>query len=266
MRRLSDLGALEAARLRALATDLDDTVLDHGLLGVDALAALHALRDAGLPVFVATGRPLGWAEVVCRLLPVVAVLAENGACAAVRDGARVVTRFRAAASTRAADARRLDALLDALRAEVPSARPTDDVRARATDRTFDVGETWRAPDEDVARMRAVAAAHGARTSESSVHLHVTFELDDKASGIAWLSRELFGLDPTAARARVGFVGDSGNDAAAFAGYETTFGVANVRLARGLRVPPRYVSVAERGRGFAEIARAILARRAEGASR
>ncbi len=265
MRPLSALGVVEASRLAALATDLDDTVLDHGLLGVEALEALHALRDAGLPVFVATGRPLGWAEVVCRLLPVVAVLAENGACAAVREGARVTTRFRADASSREADGRRLDALVEQLRHAVPSARPTDDVGARATDRTFDVGEAWRAPDEDVARMRELAAAHEARTSVSSVHLHVTFEADDKASGIAWLSRELFGLDPTAARARVAFVGDSGNDAAAFAGYETTFGVANVRRARGLHVPPRYVSDGERGRGFAEIARAILARRADGGS-
>lgn len=260
MRPVSTLAPAEAARLVALATDLDDTVLDHGLLGVDALAALHELRDAGLPVLVATGRPLGWAEVVCRLLPVVAVLAENGACAAVRDGARVLTRFRAAADERMARGRRLDALVDALRAEVPTARVTDDVAMRATDRTFDVGETWRAPDADVERMRAIAAAHEARTSVSSVHLHVTFDGDDKASGIAWLSRELFGLDPTAARARVGFVGDSGNDAAAFAGYETTFGVANVRRARGLSVTPRYVAEAERGLGFAEIARTIIERR------
>ncbi|MCC6647622.1 MAG: HAD-IIB family hydrolase [Polyangiaceae bacterium] len=261
MKPLSELSSREAARLVAVATDLDDTVLDHGRLGVDALTAISLLGDAGLDVLIATGRPLGWAEVVCRLLPVAAVLAENGACAAVRDGARVVTRFRATEAERRSRSARLDALVAELLARVPSARVTDDAWMRATDRTFDVGETWRAPAEHVAELIAIAAAREARTSVSSVHLHVTFEGDDKASGIAWLARELFSLDPTAARARVAFVGDSGNDAAAFAGFETTFGVANVRLARGLSVPPRYVARRERGLGFAEITRAIVDARA-----
>lgn len=260
MKPLSMLPRDEARRLTALATDLDDTVLDHGLLGLDALGGLFALRDVGLPVFIATGRPLGWAEVVCRLLPVVAVIAENGSCAAIREGDRVVVRFRATASEREERAARLDTLVAEIFREVPSARPTDDVRLRATDRTFDVGETWRAPAEDVAKMSAIARAHDARTSVSSVHFHATFDGDDKASGIAWLAAELFSLDPTAARAKIAFAGDSGNDAAAFAGYETTFGVANVRLARGLSIPPRYVSTSERGRGFAEIARALVTHR------
>jgi len=61
-----------------------------------------------------------------------------------------------------------------------------------------------------------------------------------------------------------FVGDSGNDAACFAAFRVTFGVANVRkhLAR-IPVTPKYVATSEMGDGFAEIARAIILTRRSG---
>ncbi|MDH3728008.1 MAG: hypothetical protein OER77_10795, partial [Myxococcales bacterium] len=51
-----------------------------------------------------------------------------------------------------------------------------------------------------------------------------------------------------------FVGDSGNDSAAFARFPVSVGVANVRdhLHR-LPTPPRYITDSDRGRGFAELA-------------
>jgi hypothetical protein len=57
-----------------------------------------------------------------------------------------------------------------------------------------------------------------------------------------------------------FVGDSGNDAEAFAYFPKSVGVANVRahLDR-LPTPPRYVTDAERGEGFAELARRLMER-------
>ncbi len=60
------------------------------------------------------------------------------------------------------------------------------------------------------------------------------------------------------------MGDSANDAAAFAGFALTFGVQNVTgHLRGLTVPPRYVAAASRGRGFAEIAARLCEIRAHG---
>jgi hypothetical protein len=57
----------------------------------------------------------------------------------------------------------------------------------------------------------------------------------------------------------GFVGDSPNDSACFAAFRTTFGVANVRdYVCRLTVPPRFVTLADRGAGFAELARALRA--------
>jgi hypothetical protein len=60
-----------------------------------------------------------------------------------------------------------------------------------------------------------------------------------------------------------FVGDSGNDAAAFAFFPVSAGVSNVRAhLHALPRPPRYVSEADRGRGFAEIVDYVLRARAE----
>lgn len=257
MRPLALLDRDEARGLVALATDLDDTVLDHGALAKDTYAALCDLAASGLPIVVATGRPLGWAEVVARTWPVAAALAENGAAAAVNEGGRTVRITRDPS-----EPGRLAALRDEIQAAFPDLRTTDDARLRETDVTFDVGEYTKVAPDVVLAVTGFARARGAVVSVSSVHLHVSFSPSDKASGIVWMARRLFGLDETRARRCVAFAGDSGNDAAAFAGFRTTFGVANVAPhLRTLTLAPRYVSAASRGAGFAEICRALLGARA-----
>lgn len=110
-------------------------------------------------------------------------------------------------------------------------------------------------------MRSIAAERGVRTLQSSVHIHLTRDAADKASGAARLLWERFGEDPTRARRTHAFIGDSGNDAAAFGAFAVTFGVANVRAHLGkLSVAPRYVASAPMGLGFAEIAARLVALR------
>ncbi|MFI5302573.1 MAG: hypothetical protein ACHREM_31165, partial [Polyangiales bacterium] len=71
-----------------------------------------------------------------------------------------------------------------------------------------------------------------------------------------------GYDAGSARAWAAFVGDSGNDAACFAAFKHTFGVANVaRWVPRLSVPPRFVTSAEKGAGFAELAATLCRLRA-----
>ena len=60
------------------------------------------------------------------------------------------------------------------------------------------------------------------------------------------------------RARWVFIGDSGNDAAAFEYFPNSVGVANVReQLHRLPVAPRFVTPSDRGRGFAELASHLL---------
>jgi hydroxymethylpyrimidine pyrophosphatase-like HAD family hydrolase len=153
---------------------------------------------------------------------------------------------------------RLDELVRDMAGRVPDLKTTDDAGGRISDVTWDVGENERAPEERVVLAQSIIAEHGARTSRSSVHLHATFDGDDKATGTIRLLGAHFGVDAGRARSRWAFAGDSGNDRACFAAFDTTFGVANVRAhLASLSVPPRWVAASAMGEGFVEIARALL---------
>lgn len=271
MRPLSALLPEQARAIRGLVFDLDDTILDHGALTETAFSALFRLRESGLRLIACTGRPAGWGEVIQRQWPIDAAVVENGALAlvATTDEARAARGMAVhggldLTAHREGRARRhvLLELAQELIARFPDTALADDNDQRVTDVTLDIGERRRIPARDVAAMRAIAASRGVRTTASSVHLHLTREADDKASGVVRLLCERFGEDATASRARYAFVGDSGNDAAAFAAFSLTFGVANVRAhIQSLSVPPRFVADSPMGRGFAEIAARIKALRA-----
>lgn len=260
MKPLAELDADEARRLEGLLFDLDDTVLTHGVLTLEAYAAIWDLHRAGLRLVAVTGRPSGWAEVLVRQWPIDGAVAENGAAFVVCDGGVRVLLDGSPAEIAARRAR-LDALVAEVARELPAMRLADDVAGRRTDVAWDIAERAKAREEDVRRLEELARAAGARTTRSSVHFHASFERDDKASGATRFLRERFGEDPGRVVHRWAFVGDSANDAACFAALRTTFGVANVRAYLSkMSVPPRYVASAERGAGFSEIARAILVRR------
>lgn len=253
MRPLAELPKLD---LDGVFFDLDDTLLTHGVLTRDAYGALWDLHDAGLRLVAVTGRPSGWAEVFVRQWPIDGAVTENGAVFVARAGKGVDVSFRDA------DPPRLASLIDAVHAADPGLALSDDVHARRSDVTWDIGEHVTVSEDRIRALQALLVANGARTTRSSVHVHATFSGDDKASGAVRFVREKFGTDEGRALARWAFIGDSPNDAACFAALRHTFGVANVRpFASRISVPPRWISPSERGEGFAEIARAILEKRA-----
>ncbi|HEY3595312.1 MAG TPA: HAD-IIB family hydrolase [Polyangiaceae bacterium] len=261
MMPLSRLTAPEATALRGVLFDLDDTVLDDGLLTEIAYAALFRLSRAGLTLIAVTGRPSGYGEVMARQWPIAGVITENGAVAAYREGKSLARWQRADEATRRARRIRIAEGIADLRARFPEARLTDDSHARISDLAIDIGESQRVPADVVAQMDSAARAMGFRTFVSTVHLHLTLDPFDKASGAVAFLFDRYGEDPTAARREYAFVGDSGNDAACFQAFSASFGVANVASSlKLLSVPPRYVSQAAKGAGFAEIADRILALR------
>lgn len=263
MKPLATLGEDEARALRGLLFDLDDTVLTHGLLTRAAFDGLWALREAGLTLVAVTGRPCAWGELLARQWPIDGAVTENGAVFVVRERRGVRRIFDGAEHEVAARRDALDALVVRVRRELPHVSLADDNDGRRADVAWDVGERVLLPEADVAALVAILRAAGARITRSSVHVHATFERDDKASGVMRFLRTRFGVDVGAALHRYAFAGDSGNDAACFGAFRTTFGVANVRASLSrIAVPPRYVAPSEAGAGFAEICAAILARRAE----
>ena len=81
MHALKDWPLEARSRVTGVLTDIDDTLTTAGAITPDALAALGALKAAGLSVIAVTGRPSGWSEPFALEWPVDAIVAENGAVA-----------------------------------------------------------------------------------------------------------------------------------------------------------------------------------------
>ena len=258
MQPISALTKQEAAKLRGVAFDLDDTLLDHGRLHEATYSALFRLAEAGLSLYGVTGRPAGWAEVLARVFPVQAIVAENGAVVCARRGERVLLVDSVSADERRVRDAKLAQLLTTFAQSFPDFEPADDVRARISDRTFDIGEFRLVAPERVDEAATFLRGLGARVFVSSVHLHATFDYADKASGAVRVLAADSGLDATAVRHAYAYLGDSENDAACFAAFAVSIGVANLRGRATLR--PRYITSQPMGKGVAEAAQVILSLR------
>ncbi|MDQ3368794.1 MAG: HAD-IIB family hydrolase [Myxococcota bacterium] len=259
MRPLAEL-APHAAGLRGVFSDIDDTLTHGGAVEPVAYAALARARAAGLRVVLVTGRPAGWAEVLASVWPVDGAIAENGGIAYLKRGGRLERIYFDPGDPRA-DADRLAALTDDILRSFSFARRSDDSGLRITDAAFDIGETQHLAAAEIAAIVARCRELGARTLVSSVHAHACFHTADKAQMSARVAGLLWGDAPAEVAAHYAFVGDSPNDQAAFAFFAASIGVANVaRYAAALAPPPRYVTAAPYGRGFAEAVDALLAHR------
>jgi hydroxymethylpyrimidine pyrophosphatase-like HAD family hydrolase len=95
---------------------------------------------------------------------------------------------------------------------------------------------------------------------SSIHVNGWFGRYDKLGMTRTLLAEVFAIDLDAMRERFVFVGDSANDAPMFAFFPNAVGVANVRaFLDRIATPPAYVTTADAGAGFVELADFLLAK-------
>ena len=258
MRPLAELDHDTCRALLGIAFDIDDTVTRGGRLELPAFQAMHDLAAAGLHLIAVTGRPLGWVDVVAHHWPVAVAVGENGAGWVWREDSIPREGYFEPDEIRAGYTELFERVRRRVAREMPNVRPTIDQRARRCDLAFDVGETMQLSPEEIERLVGIIESEGARSAVSSVHAHAQPGDWDKARGIERAARDALGLEVAQQRDRWLFIGDSGNDAAAFAYFPVSVGVSNVRryLTR-LPTPPRFVTDADRGRGFAEIARHVL---------
>ena len=247
-----------AESLAGVLFDLDDTLLDRGRLGETVYGSLFRLREAGLILVAVTGRPSGWGEVLALQWPVQGFVMENGAVSIVnQDGVLQITE-EVDTEVRIERKSRLLSLAESMMRTFPDLLPSKDVAMRRSDFTFDVGEFRQVPSRVVTEAMNFARAQGALSIRSSVHLHISFDGSDKASGTLRLLWKRFGLDMTDARRQFAFIGDSENDEAGFAAFQTSVAVANLRGRP--TISPQYITQAERSLGFVEFAEHITSLR------
>lgn len=238
--------------------DVDDTVTRDGRLEVVALDALYRLRVMGLRTIALTGRPLGWADMIATTWPVDLAIGENGAGWTWREGRALREGYFDPEAVRDEQRVRLEAVRALVRERFPRIRESYDTRARRCDIAFDIGESVDISPSEICALRECIESMGMQTALSSVHLHAIAGEWDKAKGCVRAFESMWELDPDEVRSRYVFIGDSGNDAPAFAYFENTIGVANVREhLDALPVAPRWVTSLDRGRGFEQAVTAIL---------
>ncbi len=252
---IAQLSRLAPRLLRGFLFDLDDTLLDHSKLSEAAYSSLFRLREAGFELYAITGRPAGWAAVIVNQWPITGAVAENGGLAFFTNHAGLHTMDTVLPNERERRLQALSHLCAEIRHAFPDLVPADDTPLRRTDYTFDIGEHQHVPSERVAQVRRFAEERGASTLGSSVHLHVSFDRTDKASGALRLIRALHEVDSSAILTRYAFIGDSENDGSCFAAFRHSIGVSN--LSGRPTLTPRYITTRERGAGFVEAAQALL---------
>ena len=243
-------------------TDIDDTLTTEGAISADALAALADLRAAGLHRVAITGRPVGWSEPFANVWPVDAIVAENGAVALLPlPGGGLEKRYQQDAPTRERNFARMQGVLARIEREIPGARRATDSAGRECDIAIDHSEFTRLDDAQIAAVVALMESEGMHATVSSIHVNGWYGEHNKLEGARWIVRELWGRDLAAEMERWAYVGDSTNDALMFQHFAHSIGVANIaRFVPHLSQLPSYVTQAERGAGFAEVAAAVLASR------
>jgi HAD superfamily hydrolase (TIGR01484 family) len=191
--------------------------------------------------------------------PVDAVVGENGAFYFCYSGKRLHKSFHDDAHTRATKRARLDEIAARILAAVPGSALASDQAYRETDLAIDYREDVASlPLSAAERIAQIMREAGLTAKVSSIHVNGWFGEYDKLTTTRRLFAERFDLDLDAANRETVFVGDSPNDAPMFGFFANSVGVANVRrFETVLDTPPKYVTRAACGAGFAELAEHVL---------
>ena len=245
--------------IRGVLTDIDDTLTEGGQIMPQALQALARLKAAGLTVIAITGRPAGWSEPFALAWPIDGIVAENGAVALWRgaDG-RLCKDWWQDASTRSANLRRLQAAAAEVLRQLPHARLATDSAGRETDIAIDHAEHAQLSPADIERVCAILRQQGLTVTVSSIHVNAWIGDHHKWIGAQWAVRLWLGRELAPEIERWVYIGDSANDEIMFQHCAHSVAVANIAPHWcKLKHFPRYVTVGQRGMGFAELADALL---------
>ncbi len=261
MKPLAALPDIARQDIRCVLTDIDDTLSTQGRITAETYTAMEALHAAGYLVIPVTGRPAGWCDHIARMWPVDAIVGENGALYMRHDDvARVLKkRFVAEEGERKRDRQRLAAIGEKILRGIPGCAIASDQQYRETDIAIDYCEdVVPLSREDVDRIVAMMRSEGMNAKVSSIHVNGWFGSYDKLAMTRTLLAEEFGIDLDAEQQRCIFIGDSPNDAPMFDFFSYSIGVANVHaFGDAIAPPPKYVTTAKAGAGFAELATFLL---------
>ena len=249
------------AGVKAVLTDIDDTLTLHGRLPAEAFDAMWKLHRAGIKVVPITGRPAGWCDLIARQWPVDGVVGENGAFSFRYDEAarKMVRVYAQSPEVRRANTEKLWKIADRVLKDFPGTAIASDQAYREIDVAIDFCED--VPPLPLATAQAIAEAfhrEGAAAKVSSIHVNAWFGDHDKLTMSRRFLAESLDIRLEKDLNHIAYCGDSPNDAPMYAVFPLGVGVANIRpYAKLMPHLPNYVTTSEGGHGFAEFADAVL---------
>jgi len=261
MNKLSAL-PIKNHKIRAILTDIDDTVTSDGMLTSEAYCALEALKLAGFLVIPVTGRSAGWCDHIARMWPVDAVVGENGAFYFRYDRAekKLHKYFCQDDEALLNNAQKLKSISKNVLDNISGVSLASDQEFRLTDLAIDFAEDVEPLGLDEAqKIVDLAEAGGAIAKISSIHVNCWFGDHSKLSTSLTLLKDCFNITEDNIQESVVFVGDSPNDGTMFDYFDLSIGVANINKFKDtLAELPSYVTEGFAGEGFTEVASYLLA--------
>ena len=245
--------------IRAIFTDLDDTLTDQSQIHPDTYSALWKLKEKGLWLVVVSGRPAGWADCLMRLWPLDAMVFENGAGITIKEGHKLKSIHLATDKNLQEQRKILQQIFDRLQKKIPALKLATDQPFRLYDFAIDFAEEppHLSREETVRILEDIAKEREITIKQSSIHLNYWYGYHTKVSACQHLL-ETEGKKRGIAKQQVLYCGDSPNDEPLFGYFEHTWGVANIRrFLEGMKFRPRSITQNEGGKGFQEIASYLL---------
>lgn len=263
---IASMPSHQARAIKWLLTDVDDTLTWQGSLPAETIIALEKLQAVGINVVPVTGSCAGWVNQIAKIWPVHGAIGENGAFWMRKTSDSFITHSEIPMQKMRAQQAKIVAQLNLLLKDYPDISFANDQDFRLCDVAINLSQDREPVNEMVASEllskieQLSIEGEFLNATASSIHINVWLGEHSKRSAsetylLAHNERQIVNLD------EVAYVGDSLNDEAMFEWLPVTFGVRNIEsLLPKLNAKPTYITEANGGYGFAELADIILCAR------
>jgi HAD superfamily hydrolase (TIGR01484 family) len=247
------------SQIKAIFSDFDDTLTHQSLFHSKTLHTLERLKEKGFWLVLVSGRPAGWADCLMRILPIDAMVFENGAGVMIREKTKIKT-VRLASDKNVVEERQiLQGLFDSLKKEIPHLKLATDQPYRLYDYAIDFIE--EPPPLSATEIEKVLnflnQSSGITAKLSSIHINYWYGQHTKVTACQYLL-DIEGKKRSLDKNNVLYCGDSPNDEPLFQFFPESLGVANIKLFWDkLKFHPKYLTTEEGGKGFQEFAEELL---------
>ncbi len=265
---LKPLKLADLRQVEVVFTDVDGTLTTSNRLESRTQRSLERLKENGFGIVLVTGRPAGWGDCWLRTLPVDAVIAENGGiCLSWDRRGRFRKIYAEPSRARVRNRKRLLRIVRSALKQAPRAKLSTDSPYTEVDIAIDYNEEAELDPTQIRALEKFLRGRGVTVARSSVHLNCWIGAFDKLWMVKRFIRLQWGSTLRKEDPRFVYAGDSLNDAPIFGAFSLSVGVANVTdVLSELEQRPSFITAGREGRGFEELAAALIAQRKSGRRR